>query len=223
MKMSLILTVLLALPAFVSPALAQVTAATPENAASSAVAAPAAASTQPSTEEMQKMIELGKPGENHKLLAAMAGDWTYTMKMMMDPATGKPSESKGAATRKAMFDGRYYSFDVTGKIKMPGPDGKMKDMEFKGHAIEGYDNGQKKFVSSWIDSMSTMMMNSEGTYDAATKTFTYTANCEMMPGMPVKMREVIRIVDQDHHNFEMYEDRGQGETKTIEINYTRKK
>jgi hypothetical protein len=179
----------------------------------------------PSAEDMKKMMEqmmeLGKPGENHKLLAEMAGSWTYTMKMMMDPMTGKPSESKGTATRKAIFDGRYFTFDVSGKFQMPGKDGKPMDMNFKGMAIEGYDNIKKKFISSWIDNMSTMMMNSEGTYDAATKTFTYLADCEMMPGMRTKMREVIKVVDKDHHNFEMYEDRGTGEIKSMEISYTR--
>lgn len=193
--------------------------------------APAAATTsmtaaaQPSADEMKKMMEqmmeLGKPGENHKLLAEMAGNWNYTMKMMMDPTTGKPSESKGTATRKAIFDGRYFSFEVSGKFQMPGKDGKMMDMNFKGMAVEGYDNGKKKFISSWIDNMSTMMMNAEGDYDAATKTFTYMADCEMPPGTKVKMREVIKIVDKDHHTFEMYEDRGQGETKSMEIAYTR--
>lgn len=182
-------------------------------------------SAQPSAEEMKKMMEqmmvLGQPGENHKLLAEMAGNWNYTMKMMMDPATGKPGESKGTAIRKAIFDGRYFTFDVSGKFQMPGKDGKMTDMNFKGSAIEGYDNGKKKFISSWIDNMSTMMMVSEGTYDAASKTFTFMADCEMPPGTRVKMREVIKIVDKDHHNFEMYEDRGQGETKTMEIAYTR--
>ncbi|MEN3370792.1 MAG: hypothetical protein V7609_2935 [Verrucomicrobiota bacterium] len=182
-------------------------------------------SAAPSAEEMKKMMEqmmeLGKPGENHKLLAEMAGSWTYTMKMMMDPTTGKPSESKGTATRKAIFDGRYFTFDVSGKFQMPGKDGKPMDMNFKGMAIEGYDNVTKKFFSSWIDNMSTLMMNAEGTYDAATKTFTYMANCEMMPGMKTKMREVIKVVDKDHHTFEMYEDRGTGETKSMEIAYTR--
>jgi len=170
---------------------------------------------------MEQMMELGKPGENHKLLAEMAGNWTYTMKMMMDLVTGKPSESKGTATRKAIFDGRYFTFEVNGKFDMPGPDGKPKKMDFKGRAIEGYDNVKKKFFSTWTDSMSTMAMNTEGTYDAATKTFTYAGECEMMPGIRTKMREVIKVVDKDHHNFEMYEDRGTGETKTMEIAYTR--
>ncbi|MEY2488208.1 MAG: hypothetical protein QOC70_150 [Verrucomicrobiota bacterium] len=171
---------------------------------------------------MAQMMELGKPGENHKLLAAMAGNWTYALKMWMDPK-GKPQESKGTTTRKAVMDGRYFMAEHTGKFQMPGADGKMKDMNFKGMAIEGYDNAKKKFVSTWIDNMSTMIMYTEGTYDAATKTFTYTADCEMMPGMKVKIREVLKVVDNDHHNLEWYEDRGQGEAKTMEISYTRKK
>jgi len=181
---------------------------------------------QPSPEEIQKMIaemmKLWKLGDNHKLLADMAGNWNYTVKMMMDP-NGKPQESKGTATRKAIMDGRFFVAEHSGKFQMPGPDGKMTDMNFKGMAIEGYDNVKKKFVSSWIDNMGTMILSSEGTYDAASKTFTYTANCEMMPGMPVRIREVIKVVDKDHHNFEWYEDRGSGETKTMEIAYTRKK
>ena len=116
----------------------------------------------------------------------------------MDP-TGKPQESKGTATRKAIMDGRFFIAEHSGKFQMPGADGKMKDMNFKGMAIEGYDNVKKKFVSSWIDSMGTMIMNSEGTYDAAAKTFTYTAECEMMPGMAVRIRETIKVIDKDHH------------------------
>ena len=181
---------------------------------------------QPSAADMQKMMdqmmELGRPSENHKLLAGMAGTWSYTVKMWMDP-TGKPQESKGTATRKAIMDGRFFIAEHSGKFQMPGADGKMKDMNFKGMAIEGYDNIKKKFVVAWIDSMGTMILNSEGTYDATSKTFTYNAHCEMMPGMPVTIREVIKVVDNDHHNFEWYEDRGAGETKTMEIAYTRKK
>lgn len=182
--------------------------------------------TQPSAADMKQMMEqmteLGKPGENHKLLAAMAGNWSYTVRMWMDP-TGKAQESKGTATRKAIMDGRFFIAEHSGKFQMPGADGKMKDMNFKGMAIEGYDNIKKKFVVAWIDSMGTMILNSEGTYDATSKTFTYTAQCEMMPGMTVRIRETLKVVDNDHHNFEWYEDRGTGEAKTMEINYARKK
>ena len=39
--------------------------------------------------------------------------------------------------------------------------------------------------------------------------------------MKTKIREVIKIVDNDHHVFEFYEERGDKEVKTMEINYTR--
>jgi hypothetical protein len=183
---------------------------------------------QPSAEDMQKMMtqmmELGKPGENHKLLADLVGNWTYTIKMWMNPdPNAKPEESKGTAVRKSMFEGRFFVMDVTGKMEMPQPDGKKKQMIFKGMGIDGYDNVKKKFVSSWIDNMGTGIMFSEGEYDPATKTFTYTSEYEAIPGMKQKIREVIKIVDKDHHTFEWYEDRGGNEVKTMEIAYTRKK
>jgi hypothetical protein len=177
---------------------------------------------QPTAAEMAKMMELSKLNDNHKLLAGMAGTWTYTVKMWMDPK-GNPSESKGTATRKATMDGRYLHGDYSGKFKMPGADGKMKDMEFKGMSLDGYDNVKQKFVSAWVDNMGTGIMLSDGTYDPATKTFTYTGEYEAIPGMKSKVREVLKNVDPAHQTFEYYEDRGAGEAKTMEIDYTRKK
>jgi Protein of unknown function (DUF1579) len=178
---------------------------------------------QPSDAEMMaKMMELSKLNDNHKLLAGMVGTWSYTVKMWMDPK-GNPSESTGTAVRKAVMDGRYVTGDYSGKFKMPGADGKMKDMNFKGMSLDGFDNVKQKFVSAWVDNMGTGIMLSDGTYDAATKTFTYTGEYEAMPGMKSKVREVIKMADKDHHSMEYYEDRGQGEMKSMEINYTHKK
>jgi hypothetical protein len=179
-------------------------------------------STTPSADEMKQMMELAKLNDNHKLLASMAGTWSYTVKMWMDPK-GKPTESTGTAVRKAVMDGRYVSGDYSGKFKMPGADGKMTEMNFQGMSMDGYDNVKKKFVSGWVDNMGTGIMMMEGTYDAATKAFTFTGEYEMMPGMKEKVREVIKMADKDRMSMEYYEDRGQGETKTMEINYTRKK
>src|SRR5205823_1531481 len=117
--------------------------------------------------------------------------------------------------------GRYFTMDVTGKLQMPGEDGKMKDMQFKGMAVEGYDNMKKKFVSSWIDNMGTGIQYSEGTYDPASKTFTFSSEMEMMPGMKTPVREVLKMADKDHMMMEWYETHGGQEKKTMEIAYTR--
>ena len=118
----------------------------------------------PSEEEMMKqMMEMGKVTDNHKVLGELAGTWSYTVKMWMNgDSSSKPQESKGTATRKAIMGGRFYQLDVSGKMQMPGPDGKPKDMDFKGFGLEGYDNAKQKFISTWIDSMGTGMLLSEG-------------------------------------------------------------
>src|SRR6266852_7203029 len=230
MKTSLIVTVFFAATSLAVTSFAQPTTTSPAPGGkvtnTPQVAAPAQPVTgQPNAADMMKqMMELSKLNENHKLLSSLDGNWDYSIKFWMNPdPNAKPQESKGTATRKSIMNGRFFVMDVTGKMEMPGADGKMKDMTFKGMGIEGYDNVKKKFIGTWMDNMSTGIMMSEGTYDPATKTFTYTGEYEATPGMKQKIREVMKIVDKDHHTFEWYEDRGGQEAKTMEINYTRHK
>jgi hypothetical protein len=179
---------------------------------------------QPNESEMMAMmLELAKPGENHKMLAQGIGTWSYTVKMWMTPdPNAAPMQSTGTTVAREILGGRYIVGEHSGKMQMPGPDGKMMDMDFKGVSTEGYDNVKKKFVATWVDNMGTGIMNLEGTYDSAAKTLTYLADYEMMPGMKTKVREVIKVTDQNHRTLEWYEDRGGTEVKTMEITYTRK-
>jgi uncharacterized protein DUF1579 len=170
---------------------------------------------------MAMMMEMAKPGENHKRMEELVGTWSYAAKWWMSPES-PPSESSGTTVTRSIMDGRYLLSDHTGKMKMPGSDGSLAEMEFKGMAIEGYDNSKKKFVASWIDNMGTGIMNLEGTYDSATKTLTYYAEYEPMPGMKTKLREVVKMTDKDHHTLEFFENRGGKEVKTMQISYTRK-
>ena len=206
-----------------TPSFAQSPATSPATVSAPSAAQPVTATGQPNPQEMMKqMIEMSKLNENHKLLSSLDGSWNYSIKMWMNPdPNAKPQESKGTATRKTVMGGRYAMMDVTGKMQMPGEDGKMKDVQFKGMGLEGYDNVKKKFVASWIDNMGTGIEFSEGTYDPATKTFTYNLEMEPMPGMKSQVREVIKIADNNHMTLEWYENQGGGEKKTMEINYTR--
>jgi hypothetical protein len=202
---------------------AQSPATSPPTASAPDAAQPAPPGGQPNPQEMMKqMMDMSKLNENHKLLSEMDGNWNYTIKMWMNPdPNAKPQESKGTASRKSIMGGRYVMMDVSGKMQMPGQDGKMKDVQFRGMAVEGYDNVKKKFVSSWIDNMGTGIQYSEGTYDPASKTFTFTSEIEMMPGMKTPIREVLKVTDKDHMMLEWYENRGGQEKKTMEIAYTR--
>ena len=172
--------------------------------------------------EMAKMVALGKPGANQQLLAELVGSWDCKVTFWMEPGA-PPSVSVGTAVRRSIMDGRYFVMDTASKMDMPGPDGKMHPMDFKGMEIDGYDNVKGKFFSTWIDNMGTGVLLAEGSYDPADKTFTYHLEEEMMPGTKTKVRETVKVIDKDHHVFEWYEDRGGKEEKTMEITYTRQK
>jgi hypothetical protein len=219
MKIPTLLVTILSATLIAAPSFAQTSGESPAAATSSA----AAPSGQPNMQEMMKqMVEMSKLNENHKLLTDLDGNWNYTIKFWMNPdPNAPPQQSKGTASRKSVMGGRYVMMDVSGKMQMPGEDGKMKDMQFKGLGVEGYDNVKKKFVASWIDNMGTGIQFSDGTYDPATKTLTYTSEMEPVPGMKTPVREVIKIADNNHMTLEWYENHGGQEKKTMEINYTR--
>jgi Protein of unknown function (DUF1579) len=176
------------------------------------------------TDMMKQMTELSKLNENHKLLSSLDGTWDFKIKFWMNPdPNAPPQESKGTAMRKSIMGGRYAVMDVSSKMQMPDADGRMKDVQFKGMGIDGYDNVKQKFVASWIDNMTTGIEFAEGTYDPATKTLIYTSEMEAIPGMKTQVRQVLKLADKDHMNFEWYENRGGQEVKTMEIAYTRRK
>jgi len=174
---------------------------------------PAAAPAGGMDPGMDAMMKAGQPGEFHAKLKAMEGNWDTTVKSYMSPGT--PTESKGVSTRKWIMDGRFLQEDNTGDFM---------GMPFKGMGITGYDNIQKKYVSTWIDNMGTSIMNSTGTVDATGKTFTY--ECESpdpMTGKMTKTKMVTKIIDDKKHTFEMSGPGPDGkEMKMLEITYTKK-
>jgi hypothetical protein len=99
----------------------------------------------------------------------------------------------------------------------------MMGKGFTGIGMTGYDNAKKRYVGTWMDSMSTSIAYLEGTMDAAGKTMTMTMEMtDPMTGKKVKQRTVTRIESPDRHVFETYERAPNGkEFKSMEIVYTR--
>lgn len=162
---------------------------------------------------MQAWEKAGKPGEQHKQLAMMAGSWTTKQTVWMDPKA-PPMVETGTATNTMIFDGRQMRQEFHGN---------WMGQPFEGLGYSGYDNVTGKYFSTWTDNMSTGMFISYGDYDAATKTYNYTGemNDPAAGGAKIPVREVWRIVDNDHQVFEMYETRDGKEAKTMMIEYTR--
>ena len=166
-----------------------------------------------SQEDMQKWTAYMTPGDMHQMLAKTDGTWNEDMTMWSDP-NAAPMKMTATCENKMIFGGRYQESRHTGNFN---------NMPFEGYNLIGYDNIKKVFQSTWIDNMGTGIMFSEGDYDPATKTFTYTSEMEPMPGMKSQVREVLKMTDTNHMMLEWYENQGGGEKKTMEIAYTRKK
>lgn len=173
----------------------------------------------PMTKEQQAMMDAWQkamtPGPQHKMLAMGEGNWTFEATMWMDPAA-PPTKSTGTVTQRVIMGGRYVQADHKGT---------MMGMPFEGTALSGYDNVTGKYQSAWWDNLSTMIMLVEGTYDEATRTFTYKGEVPdpVKPSTMVAVRQVIRIESHDRHVMEWYDTREGKETKSMEIVYTRAK
>jgi hypothetical protein len=161
---------------------------------------------------MEIYTRLATPGAPHKLLARMAGSWSTRIKTWMGPDS-PPVESKGTSEQKMLLDGRFLQQVFTGE---------MMGL-YNGIGFTGYNNQTRKYVSTWMDSMSTGIMVFEGTAAADDKTITQTSQFEDPVRGPMQWRTVTRIVDDNTFLFEMYGTvKGAKEEKMMEITYTRK-
>ena len=167
--------------------------------------------------DMQAAMEVYKklaiPSAPHKLLAKMAGSWITKSKGWMDPSE-PPMESEGTCEQKMILGDRYLYQEFSGD---------MMGTPFKGIGMVGYDNHTKKYVSTWMDDMSTGIYYFEGTASKDGKTITQTCDYDDPVQGPMTWRAVSRYVDDDHMEFEMYGiDESGNENKMMEMTYTRK-
>ncbi|MGF1579795.1 MAG: DUF1579 domain-containing protein [Gemmataceae bacterium] len=156
----------------------------------------------------------GTPGKEHKYLQPLAGRWNVEGKFYMNPGE-EPTTSKATSTRKWVFGKRYLVEEYKGEVF-----GKP----FSGMGMTGYDRAKKKFVGSWVDSMSTAIMPNEGTYDSSTKTFTYRGVLfDPYSGKKWKSKDVLTVKGKNQHTFKMYRQdlSGGPEFLMMELNYLR--
>jgi len=181
-------------------------------------AAPAAAKGQdaPNMEEMMKKWQAyAAPGAGHKVLESLVGEWDVQSRSWMAGPDGPVTESKGTATVKWTLGGRYLQESFSGE---------MMQRPFQGEGVTAYDNFKKKYVSTWMDTMSTGIFISEGTADEAGKVLTFLGKMdEPMTGQKDKpTKYIIRITSPDAHTFEMHDLTLGEKTKVFEMTYTRK-
>ena len=162
---------------------------------------------------MEACQKAATPGPQHATLARMAGDYTLTVKSYMEPG-GEPEVSTASSTRKLILGGRYLEESVRGSV-MGQP--------FEGRGLTGFDNVTGQWWGTWVDSMSTGVMTTRGSWDDAAGVGTFTGEYnDPMTGPAQSSRTVTRRLPNGDEVMEMYMSTPAGEVKAMEILYQRK-
>jgi len=162
---------------------------------------------------MEAYMKAGQPGPPHKALAETVGSYELKIKSWNDPS-GPAVEDVGSSTRKMILDGRVLAEELSSS---------MMGMPFTGHGMTGFDNVTGKYWATWMDSMSTGVMVSEGSCDDQ-QTCQYTGGWhDPVSKQLVNGRMASRWPTPTTQVFEMHGPGPDGkEMKMMEITYTKK-
>ena len=147
-----------------------------------------------------------KPGPEHEKLKQMVGTWDCTCDM-------GGQESKATSVCTADLGGFWFTEKFAGD---------MGGMKFEGRGTFGYCPIKKKYVGTWIDSMSPSMMVMEGAF-IDDDTMVCTGEGPTEQGKMAKHKTVTVHKGRDNAVMTMYQIDGDKENKLFTLTYTRKK
>lgn len=153
-----------------------------------------------------------KPGPEHEVLKADVGTWDASVELFA-PGSPAPMTSKGIETNTLM-GGMWLITDFKGD---------MMGAPFTGHGVMGWDTTKKKYVGTWVDSMSVGLSLSESTWDAASKTLSGTMEGPDPSGQVQKLKSTVVYKDANNRVFTLSTPGPDGkDVKMMTITYKRK-
>lgn len=154
-----------------------------------------------------------KKGPQHALLNEFVGTWDAKVSMFM-PGAPEPTVSMGTMENSLIHDGHYLHHEYKGDFE---------GQAFTGSGQWGYNNMSKRWEGTWLDSFSTAIYFSTGTFDGKKGEWTMSGEYDHPTGYRAKQREVITMQGKDAHKMVTFTTNKAGvEEKTMEIVYTRK-
>lgn len=169
---------------------------------------------QSSMDDMMKMAQqMAAPGEQHKLLAKLAGNWKFTGKFFMPGQP--PMEFAGRSENKLILGDRFLQ--VNGFSESQNPSLKVQSM-----TVYGFDKRIGKYTAWGIDTWGTYSVSAAGDYDAQTKTITLSGENEE-PGMgKIPFKFILKLIDDAHYSLELHmQYPGMGWQKQMEMMHER--
>jgi hypothetical protein len=137
----------------------------------------------------QEVPKPAAPEKEHQWLSQMKGEWETDAEAMLEP--GKPPMKCQGTASGRMVGGLWIVIESKMAVSDPPMTGIM---------TLGYDPAQKKFLGTWIDSMTAHLWKYEGSLDEAGKVLTLEAEGPnpMSPGKLMKYRDAIEDHGPDH-------------------------
>jgi Protein of unknown function (DUF1579) len=184
---------------------------------------PINAQDQPSPEDIAAMREqyqkLSQPGDAHKLLASLEGNWQQEIKFYPAPGA-EPMYFTGKSVNSMMLGGRFL------KIESKGGEG---DMYMESVTIMGYDNRYGQYTTVGFDTWGTYYIVAVGEIAEDGKTIVMSgADTDPIMGMDQVYDIIVTIESDDKYISEVVfknEEITQGaeEFKAVEVINTKVK
>ncbi len=133
--------------------------------------------------------------EEHELLKQDVGTWDTAGKIWPGPGA-EPIVSQGRETYELLPGGLWLVSRLEGTVG---------GRPFASAGMWGYDPAEKKYVGTWVDSMTPRLMTFKGDYDPETKTMTrLSEGRDPTTGQTLKFKTITQYTDDDSRLFEMY-------------------
>lgn len=134
------------------------------------------------------------PAAGHRRLERMVGSFRTKTTFVMSPGA-PPQVSDAKSEHRWVLGGRY----VEQRYK-----GTSMGMPFEGIGYTGYDNVQKIYVGTWMDSFGTGLMSSQGVGQPKDNEIRFEADAFEPSGKRVRFESIVRIRDRNFHTYEMW-------------------
>ncbi len=134
------------------------------------------------------MPQMPQPTKEHQWLKKFVGQWTVKHQGQMGPDQ-PPMEMQGSIESRDL--GGFWVINEL-KSEMPG-------MSVTGVQTIGYNRQKKKYVGTWVDSMTDFIWHYEGTVDESGMTLTLEAEGPnmMAAGKTAKFRDIYEFKSDD--------------------------
>lgn len=139
-------------------------------------------------QDAPEMPAMPKPQKEHEWLKKFVGEWTCEGEC--SAPDGSKGESQGEETTRMLGD--FWA--------VTEGNGEGMGMPFSHVFVLGYDPDKKKYVGTWVDSITGKLWIYEGTIDGETLTLSSEGDCPMT-GKHLQFRDEITFPDGDTKVF----------------------